>query len=160
VQQFSDRNFAPVWCPQTGHRYVEMNVKTKSHPTEQSNCQGESNRREAFRVPLWGSCGLTVEGNLRGQSLSARALDISLTGILLVFDADEAFELELGQPIQLTLRLDSDEQVLQAVFRRRQGEGYGLYFPETMQHQHAQSPQRLNKMVMELQRRWVARRVR
>jgi hypothetical protein len=62
--------------------------------------------------------------------------------------------------VEVTLDFETDHETLEAIVRRRRGSGCGLFFPASMKDEELDPPATLTRIVMNLQRRWLARRIR
>ena len=122
--------------------------------------ESESNRRHAFRVSLWNSCGLMTTVHHGECEFEAIPTSISLSGVFVELPEPLEFELSVGAQVDVTLDLDTDRETLEAIVRRRRGSGCGLFFPASMKDEELDPPATLARIVMNLQRRWLARRIR
>lgn len=122
--------------------------------------EAESNRRQTFRVSLWDSCGLTTTVRHGECEIEAIPTSISLSGVFVDLPEPLEFELSVGTQVEVTLDLDTDHETLEAIVRRRRGSGCGLFFPASMSDEELDPPATFARIVMNLQRRWLARRIR
>lgn len=118
-----------------------------------------SNQRQAFRIPLWKTCGLSAALETAQGLLPVRPRNISLTGILVELPSPAPVVLEPGSDVQLVIRMDGPPQRYTATVKRRTARGYGLCFNESVVAGRVDPPGPLREDVMELQRRWTAGRV-
>ncbi|MEM6469001.1 MAG: PilZ domain-containing protein [Planctomycetota bacterium] len=114
------------------------------------------NRRESFRVPVLASMELECELLVKGKRFEGKATNISMTGVYVEKQLSDPMELHIGDPAQVRLSCAGDTISLQAQVRRLGQNGYGLFFPVTMKGPVIDPPQELRRIVMELQRRWMA----
>ncbi|MCG8467238.1 MAG: PilZ domain-containing protein [Gemmatimonadetes bacterium] len=118
------------------------------------------NRRRAFRVPVEPGSGLEVEVEIDGVTHRAMTGDVSFTGILLEPSDDDAFELEIGQTVGVTLRLDGDCVTLESSVRRKAVEGVGLQFAESVKGDELDPVPELARVMANLERLWLQARVK
>lgn len=119
-----------------------------------------SENRSAFRVPIFQDSSPRVLIEQNGHKIGTpRAIDISFTGILVEFPSDDVAEIEIDSKVQLELVLDDLEIDIEGVIRRRDGQRYGILFPETIKGSHVAPPDALNTLVHRLERIWLQRRV-
>jgi hypothetical protein len=122
--------------------------------------ESESNQRQAFRVSLWDSSGLTTTVRHGECEIEATPKSISLSGVFVELPDPPGIELPVGAQVEVTLELDTDHETLEAIVRRRHDSGCGLFFPASMKDEELDPPATLARIVMTLQRRWLARRIR
>ncbi|MEM0926998.1 MAG: PilZ domain-containing protein [Planctomycetota bacterium] len=122
----------------------------------ESRLSDEPNRRESFRVPVLPSMELRCEVSTRGYRFEGKATNISMTGVYVEKQRTDPVELQLGDRAQVRLSCDGDTISLQAQVRRLGHSGYGLFFPITLKGSVIDPPPELRRIVMELQRRWMA----
>ena len=120
----------------------------------------QTNRRRTFRVSLWDSSGLTVVVHCGGHDVETMPRSIGLTGVLVELPDSPAIELPVGTQAEVTLSLDGTHEKLDAIVRRREGRGCGLFFPASMKDDDVDPPESHVRMVMEMQRRWLVGRKR
>ena len=120
----------------------------------------EFNQRQTFRIPLWDSSGLSVQIRTDESQVSVKPTNISLTGIFVEVHPDDWLDLQQDADVEVTLEFEGETQTHHAIVRRREGNGYGLFFPESMKGEEIDPPPGITRIVMELQRRWMARRAR
>lgn len=116
------------------------------------------NRRQLFRVPLWPDCGLSVQIEIGDRCFPAAPRNISLTGLQIELAEPSAVSLALDDRLKVILELDGATQTRIGVVRRRTDRGYGLLFVESLETEDILPPPALADLVMQLQRRWSARR--
>jgi len=117
------------------------------------------NRRQTFRVPLRDSGDLSVQIRRNEKEVSATATDIGLTGIFVEQRRDAWLDLSLDDDVEVIIEFEGQAHTYHGVVRRRQDNGYGLFFPESIRGEHVDPPPHLLEIVMELQRRWMAQRI-
>ena len=122
--------------------------------------ESESNRRQTFRVSLWDSSGLTTTVRFGERDIEVIPTSVSLSGVFVELPDPLETELYVGREVEVTLDLDTENETLEAIVRRRRGSGCGLFFPASMKHEELDPPAGLARIVMSLQRRWLARRIR
>ena len=118
----------------------------------------EFNRRQAFRIPLWETCGLRVFLEQDEQQVYAVPKNISLTGLLLELDDESDFDPAKESLVEVLIDFEGITQKLVGRVRRRADRKLGLYFPESTLAGEADPTPEYTALVMELQRRWAARR--
>ncbi len=100
-------------------------------------------------------CGAAASGRRH----AARALDVSLTGLLLEAAAD-APSWPVGTSLSLELQLGDDAVRLAALVHRCQGRRCALLFPSVVADGDIAAPGTLRRMVRELERHWIHTRGR
>lgn len=120
----------------------------------------EFNRRRTFRVPLWNSCGLAAQMCAAERQVSVTPTSISLTGISVVLSPDHWIDLPEGAVVEVTLNLEGESEMLHGIVRQCTDFGYGLSFAESTKGERIEPPPTLAQIVMDLQRRWMIRRMR
>ena len=118
----------------------------------------EFNRRQTFRIPLWESCGIRVTLQSEDQVYEGRPSNISLTGLLMELEQDCEFAPSMNSLVDVTIDFEGQVQRLVGRVRRRVDQQLGLDFPESTQAGDADPTPNYTALVMELQRRWAARR--
>lgn len=116
------------------------------------------NQRLTFRVPVGYSSGLAVQIRKNEIQRSVTPTNISLTGIFVELRSDDWLELALDDELEVILDFEGERQSCRGVVRRCADNGYGLFFPESMRGMILDPPPKITQIVMELQRRWIARR--
>jgi len=116
----------------------------------------EFNRRRTFRVPVGVASVISVVIQAGKKSVSVTPRNISLTGIFVEAPSSEKLTLSHGDVCQVSLDFEGRKCTLGGVVRRCVDNGYGIFFPETMKGEEIEAPSSLVRIVMELQRRWVA----
>lgn len=121
--------------------------------------EDSDNRRTTYRVPLHGmSAELKTRIRKGGKQFAVTPTNISITGIFVIPKPGERrFTVEQREQVQVVLELDGHEHCIDAVVVRQQGNGIGFFFPEAMQGEQIQPPRELVELVMELQRRMIAK---
>ena len=117
----------------------------------------EFNRRQTFRVPVWDSSGLSVQIRKDETQLSVRPTNLSLTGIFVELRPDDWLDLAQDDDLEVILDFEGETHSYRGVVRRCETNGYGLFFPESMNAEQIEPPPGITQIVMELQRRWLAR---
>lgn len=117
----------------------------------------EFNRRQTFRVPVWDSCGLSAQLCLGTKLLAVRATNLSLTGIFVELPPEDWVDLKVHDRLDIALRFEGRSGTYRVEVRRREGNGYGLFFLDSMRAEQIDSLPDITHVVMELQRRWLAR---
>ena len=118
------------------------------------------NRREAYRVPLHECNWLTVSIRCGGESIAVIPKTISVTGIFVAPPPGRSLDLSEGDAVDITLGFEGQSQKLDALVRRCQPGGFGLFFKDSMTGEQIDPPPQLSRIVMELQRRIMNRRAR
>jgi c-di-GMP-binding flagellar brake protein YcgR len=117
-------------------------------------------RRRAFRVPLTASSDLSVILEYRDKSCPVNALNISLTGILIEFESDDVYDMAIGGEVNLTLKLGDKAAKISGKIMRRDGNQYGIFFPDTIVENEVQPPAPLQSIVLVLEREWMRKRIK
>jgi hypothetical protein len=120
----------------------------------------ESNQRQNFRVPVHESSGLSVQIRKDKKLLSVIAKNISVGGVFVELRPDAWIDLAQEDELEVLLEFEGITQSYRGVVKRRADNGYGLLFPDSMKGNEVDPPEELRQMVMELQRRWIARRAK
>lgn len=118
----------------------------------------DDNRRESFRVPIINPDDLKCVLTLHGETFETHPSNISMTGVYIKRRASDPFELTIGDELHLRLITPEQQIKLDAVVRRLGYHGYGLFFPCTVRNDVIDPPPEIRRMVMDLQRRWMATR--
>lgn len=118
------------------------------------------NRRNAFRVPIWESSELAVTIRKESTELTVAPINLSLTGMAVGVPTDANIELSLDDEVEVTLVFEGDTSTYQALVRRMDDKSCGLFFPESMKGEELDPPNSLVRVVMELQRQWLAKRAK
>ena len=115
--------------------------------------------RIAFRVPLGRDTELRVRVvDENGKTWTPRAINISMTGILIEFPADDVPGFQTDDWLQVELRMNDHVERLKGFVRRCEGRGYGLIFPEVLQGAEFDPPAALRTIVNTLERNWLRSR--
>ena len=117
----------------------------------------EFNQRVSFRIPLWNSCGLSVQIRKDKFERLVTPTNISLTGIFVELRSDDWLEMAMDDELEVILDFDGEIQSCRGVVRRCELNGYGVFFPESMKEEQLDPPQKITRIVMELQRRSMVR---
>ena len=115
--------------------------------------------RIAFRVPLGHDTELrarVVDEN--GKTWAPQPLDISMTGILIEFPANDVPGFQIDDRLQVELRMNDHVAQLEGFVRRCEGRGYGLIFPEVLRGADFDPPAALRAIVNTLERTWLRSR--
>ena len=116
------------------------------------------NRREAFRVPVCEESGMKSMIITKGKQLKVRPTNISMTGVFIEVPKETADEFQVDDQVEVAMALEKWQVTLDAIVRRKQDHGYGLFFPATIKEEHVEPPPILRRIVMDLQRRWMLHR--
>ena len=116
------------------------------------------NRRQLFRVPLSPESGLSVRVHVGDATLATIPRNISLTGMLVELADPEGPPLALDDRVKVVLEFEGTVQTRVGVVCRCTERGYGLLFVESLETEEVLPPPALATLVMQLQRRWSARR--
>jgi len=119
-----------------------------------------SHRRQSFRVPLNESSGLTAQIRTSGQLIDVTPTSLSLTGVFVVLHPDHWIDLAQGDIVEVFLEFEGETHMYHGSVRRREVNGYGLFITESMNGEQIEPPPDISDIVMELQRRWMARRAK
>lgn len=118
------------------------------------------NRREAYRVPLQNNSLLSASIRYEGNSIAVIPKTISVTGVFVAPACGTSLDLKEGDSVEITLDFEGESQKLDALVRRCQPDGFGLFFKDSMIGEQIEPHPQLSRLVMELQRRIMTRRVR
>jgi hypothetical protein len=116
------------------------------------------NRRDAFRVPVVRPGDLTCCVTAGDVRFEGRPANISMTGMYVRKRASDPIDLQIGDEVEVALRSGGEFTQLAAVVRRLGRDGYGLFFPCSIKNRVIDPPPEIRRIVMELQRRWMAHR--
>ncbi len=115
--------------------------------------------RIAFRVPLGRDTELRVRVvDENGKTWTPRPIDISMTGILIEFPADDVPDFQIDDRLQVELRMNNHVEQLEGTVRRCEGRGYGVIFPEVLRGAEFDPPAALRAIVNALERNWLRSR--
>ena len=117
----------------------------------------DTQRRNAFRVPLTTSSDLSVMLGYRDKSCSVKPLNISFTGILIEFGGD-VYDLAIGAEVILTLKSGDKTEKISGKIMRRDGNQYGIFFPTTVVDNEVTPPDDLRSIVLKLEKDWLRKR--
>ena len=116
----------------------------------------EFNRRRTFRIPVHDSSGLSVQIRKDEKQYSVTPTNISLTGISVVLHPNDWLDLSQDDDLEVILEFEGETQTLHGVVRCCKDNGFGLFFPESMNGDQMDPSPEISRLVMELQRRWIA----
>ncbi len=162
IQLHSDGNTLTI----SGRNQPDMTVCLNASEIEQllnfvSSLAGTgSRRRQSFRVPLNESSGLKVRILTEGRLVEVIPTSLSLTGVFVVVPPNEWIDLAQGDILEVILEFENETHTYHGSVRRREVNGYGLLFTESMNGRQIEPPPDISRIVMELQRRWMALRVK
>ena len=115
-------------------------------------------RRRGLRVPVLKDSDLHVEVRTDdGQTWPAKAINLSVTGVLVEFPAGRGPELALGETVRVGLTLDNSTIELAAAVKHRGHGPVGLFFHDTVVRETLRPPPALATMVQSLERQWLTR---
>ena len=115
--------------------------------------------RHAFRVPLSSDTELRVRVVAEnGRAWNPQPINICITGILIEFPVDDVPGFQIGERLQVELRLDNHVVQMLGFVRRCDGRGYGLIFPEAIQGTELDPSVTLRTIVNTLERNWLRSR--
>ena len=115
--------------------------------------------RAVFRIPLLDGHGLDVRVVAGPQRfIPASAVDISVAGIQVEFEAGEKPELEAGSVCELELSYRGRTIGLHGLVRREAKDGYGFSFPGCMTDGELSPRPELAEIVAGVQRHWMENR--
>ena len=116
-----------------------------------------ANQRQTFRLSASALMDLGVALHANGRVFGATANDLSVTGISVQVNDGEELDVPLLGEVEVVLELGDQTQSHTAILRRREARGYGLFFPQSMRGEHIEPPHDLVAMILELQKRSLAR---
>ena len=119
----------------------------------------DTQRRNAFRVPLTTSSDLSVMLGYKDKSCSVKPLNISFTGILIEFGGD-VYDLAIGAEVILTLKSGDNTEKISGKIMRRDGNQYGIFFPTTVVDNEVTPPDYLRSIVLNLEKDWLRKRAK
>ena len=115
------------------------------------------NFRRAFRVPVCQHGGLDVRIRIGSGNIPFTPTNISMTGLFAVpSSGQEVPKLAPGDPVQILLQYQEKCLRVRAQVVRIQGNGYGFFFPDSMDGEHISPPKDLVQLVMDLQRQMIS----
>jgi hypothetical protein len=118
-------------------------------------------KRIRYRVPVFKDSGLEVHAIVEGGLLvRARALNLSLTGVLIEFAEVTDPHLPVGAGLHVTLGLGDQELGLAGEVVHTHGHQYGISFRDAGGTLIPDPPEPLRKIVRMLERRWLLERIR
>ncbi len=113
----------------------------------------ETQRREAFRVPLEGLSELAVALVINGKDVPVVPLDISITGVYVKARATSKLDLAYDDSLDVKLQYEQETLTYRGVVRRCEPNGIGLFFPESLKGEQINPPPELSRIIMDLQRK-------
>ncbi len=115
--------------------------------------------RLAVRVPVRDEAGLAAELRTEdGDAVPVRAVDISVSGILVEIPGAAARELRQGELLRIRLEHGPRAALVDAVVRRRDGARYGLFFPGVLDREDGGDTRAVREIVAPLEKRWLSER--
>jgi hypothetical protein len=114
--------------------------------------------RLSVRVPVPGAELVTELRTPDGDALPVRAVDISVTGLLVDVPIAAGREFSAGDLLRVRIEHGSRSAVVDAVVRRRDGSRYGLFFPGAIDREDAGDAASVREIVAPLVRSWLSRR--
>ncbi|WP_182869715.1 PilZ domain-containing protein [Rhodopirellula sp. JC639] len=133
-------------------------VQALAPPEEKEAKSEEENRRESFRVPIIDESGLSVTLISGKNRCVSKPTNISMTGVFVEVPKDRSIALDIDDELRARLSMNKSEIELDAVVRRIEPNGFGLFFPETFKGEHVDPPPIIRRIVMDLQRQWMQHR--
>ena len=137
---------------------VDIDPSDQSSQSPVSGRTDGANRREAFRVPVIVESGLEVSVTANGEQTNAEPTNISMTGVFVELAEGSRIQPNIGDELHVQLATDELSIGLDAVVRRKEKDGFGLFFPASIKGEHVNPPPVLRLIVMDLQRRWMMHR--
>jgi hypothetical protein len=120
-----------------------------------------SNGRIRYRVPVFRDSMLETKVITENHRLvGARALNLSLTGMLVEFAEVMDPHLSVGAAVHVTLALGGHRVTLAGEVARTHGCQYGIFFRDAGAAGIVDPPEPLRKIVRILERRWLRERIR
>lgn len=116
----------------------------------------EFNQRRTFRVKVTDGSGLSCRATVGEKVYDVAVGNISLAGLYMRFRPGDEIELPLEAEVELQLTFQGHTENVKGVVKRKDGRGYGLFFPASMKGDQVEPPAGLTRMVMDLQRKWMA----
>lgn len=114
-------------------------------------------RRQSFRVPVFDPRALAVQVGIAGRLHEATAINISVSGILVSF-ADPEVQPLVDEPVEVRLATAGQSLSLSGIVRSARTQFFGIQFPTVLRNGQFEPPKGLTEIVMQLQRKWLARR--
>ncbi len=115
-------------------------------------------KRTAFRIPLTESSGLSVVLTYRDKSSAVIPINISLTGILIEFGAEDVYDMALNDAVVLSIRLDNQADDIIGKIVRRDHRQYGIFFADSVIDDEVQPPEFIASVARKLERAWLRSR--
>jgi len=134
--------------------------RLRGEPARAEDEEPGENRRRAFRVQVADDTGLRLSvADATGQVQPARAVDVSLTGMLLEPSGEADLGWEVGAQLIVELQLGRDLARVSALVHRRHGQRYALVFPNVVVNGEVEPPEGLLRVIVGLERHWRRTRV-
>lgn len=124
----------------------------------QSVSPSASDQRVGFRVPLERKSGLITNLRIGSVRLPVRAIDISLSGILVEMPTN-LHELMLEASVDITLELDNKSATVRGIVKRRMENRYGIMFPDCQMDGDLDPPGALLVIFKALERKWLSKKM-
>ena len=118
--------------------------------------ENEFNRRLAYRVPIFASSGVTAQIRMRTEWIHVKPVNLSLTGMFVEVSPDCAIDLIENRLLEVALEFDGEKSAYTVLVRRREDDGFGLFFTESINGEQIVPLPGIRRIVMELQRRMLA----
>ena len=111
--------------------------------------------RVSFRVPVTATSGLLVRLTTdEGLTLQPGAVDLSTSGVQVCLEeADPA--LSIGAAVRVQLAHSARYASISAVVRRREGNRYGLSFPQSIREGELVPPPELSQILRSIEAHWL-----
>ncbi len=106
-------------------------------------------RRAAFRIPVWQQSDFHVNLAIDGSHWAVTPLDMSMYGILIEAPSNIP-EIQIDSEVLLTLQMGSETVDMLSIVRRRNGNRYGLQFPQSCAGSEVTPPHQLHAVVENL----------
>ena len=113
-------------------------------------------QRHGFRVPIRSSVALVTTLRIERESIVVTARNVSLTGIFVELPPDAARDWPLDLEVEVMLEFEGREVTTPGIVRRREPDGYGIFFPESVRGEELNPPPALVRLVSRLEARWLA----
>lgn len=119
--------------------------------------KADQNRRELFRVPLYGSAALQVQIAAHLKIIPALPINISISGMMLEVNSTDV-SIETGDVVIVDLECGGFRYRGKADVSWCEGDTIGVWFHDCLNLDDPMPPQDLVEIVMKLQRAWLTRR--
>ncbi len=119
--------------------------------------KSDQNRRELFRVPLYGSAELQVNIAAHLKIIPAQPINISISGMMLELSQPDV-QIETGDVIIVDLECGGFRYRGKADVSWCEGDSIGIWFHDCLNLDDPLPPVELVDIVMKLQRTWLTRR--